>query len=151
MPDAKVLILSAHSDDAYVETVTALGASGYLVKQTSSHFLSEAIREVRRGRTFFSPAVARRMARRQETTLDRNGFGRTAAVRLTSREIEVLQSIAEGKANKQVAAELDISIKTVEKHRDHLMRKLDIHDTAGLTRYAISSGVIESSVQVTIV
>jgi DNA-binding NarL/FixJ family response regulator len=151
MPDAKVLILSAHSDDAYVETVTALGASGYLVKQTSSHFLSEAIREVRRGRTFFSPAVARRMARRQETTLDRNGFGRTAAVRLTSREIEVLQLIAEGKANKQVAAELDISIKTVEKHRDHLMRKLDIHDTAGLTRYAISSGVIESSVQVTIV
>ena len=64
--------------------------------------------------------------------------------------MEVLQLIAEGKANKQVAAELGISIKTVEKHRQHLMSKLDIHDTAGLTRYAIAAGIIESSVQVTI-
>ncbi len=63
----------------------------------------------------------------------------------------MLQLIAEGKPNKQVAAELGISIKTVEKHRQHLMSKLDIHDTAGLTRYAISAGIIESSVQVTIV
>ena len=63
----------------------------------------------------------------------------------------MLQLIAEGKANKQIAAELGISIKTVEKHRDHLMQKLDIHDTAGLTRYAIAAGIIESSVQLTIV
>ena len=68
---------------------------------------------------------------------------------LTSREMEVLQLIAEGKANKETAAELGISIKTVEKHREHLMEKLDIHDTAGLTRYAISAGIIESSVQLT--
>ena len=65
--------------------------------------------------------------------------------------MEVLQLIAEGKANKETAAELGISIKTVEKHRQHLMQKLNIHDTAGLTRYAVSSGVIESSVQLTIV
>ena len=65
--------------------------------------------------------------------------------------MEVLQLIAEGEANKQIAAELGISIKTVEKHRDHLMQKLDIHDTAGLTRYAIAAGIIESSVQLTIV
>ena len=65
--------------------------------------------------------------------------------------LEVLQLIAEGSANKQVASELGISVKTVEKHRDHLMQKLDIHDTAGLTRYAIAAGIIESSVQVTIV
>jgi DNA-binding NarL/FixJ family response regulator len=69
---------------------------------------------------------------------------------LTSREMEVLQLIAEGEANKQIAAELGIAIKTVEKHREHLMLKLDIHDTAGLTRYAISAGIIESSVQLTI-
>ena len=71
--------------------------------------------------------------------------------KLTSRELEVLQLIAEGDANKQIAAELGISIKTVEKHRAHLMEKLDIHDTAGLTRYAIAAGIIESSVQLTIV
>jgi DNA-binding NarL/FixJ family response regulator len=70
---------------------------------------------------------------------------------LTSREMEVLQLIAEGKANKETASELGIGIKTVEKHREHLMEKLDIHDTAGLTRYAISAGIIESSVQLTII
>jgi DNA-binding CsgD family transcriptional regulator len=69
---------------------------------------------------------------------------------LTPREMEVWQLIAEGKANKETAAQLGISIKTVEKHRGHLMDKLDIHDTAGLTRHAIATGIIESSVQVTI-
>ena len=73
------------------------------------------------------------------------------ATGLTSRELEVIQLIAEGGANKQVASELKISIKTVEKHRQHLMDKLNIHDTAGLTRYAIAQGIIESSVQVTII
>ena len=72
-------------------------------------------------------------------------------MRLTSRESEVLQLVAEGSANKQVAAALGISIKTVEKHRQHLMDKLKIHDTAGLTRYAIAEGVIESSVRLTII
>jgi len=70
---------------------------------------------------------------------------------LSSREVEALQLIAEGKANKQIAAELGISIKTVEKHRQRLMQKLGIHDTAGLTRYAIAVGVIESSLQITFV
>ena len=78
------------------------------------------------------------------------GFKKKAS-QLTSRELEVLQLIAEGKANKETAAELGIGTKTVEKHREHLMEKLDIHDTAGLTRYAISAGIIESSVQLTIV
>ena len=126
VPDAKVLILTAHSDDAYVERVTALGAAGYLIKQTSSHFLSAAIREVHKGNTFFSPGVARRLHHHNQKSLDRKGLLKTKVARLTSREIEVLQLIAEGEANKQVAAELGISIKTVEKHRDHLMRKLDI-------------------------
>ncbi|NQU39400.1 MAG: response regulator transcription factor [Lentisphaerae bacterium] len=150
-PDVKVLILSAHSDDAYVETAMELGAAGYLIKQTSAHCLSEAIREVHKGNTFFSPAIAKRYHKRHQTSLDRKGSSKKKITRLSSREMEVLQLIAEGEANKQIAAELGISIKTVEKHRDHLMQKLDIHDTAGLTRHAIATGVIESSVQVTIV
>ncbi len=150
LPDIKILILSAHSDDAYVERVTEIGVSGYLVKQTSSHFLAEAIREVHKGNLFFSPSIAKRRLHQRETTLDRKGRATTKVIGLSTRELEVLQLIAEGRANKQVAAELDISIKTVEKHRDHLMRKLDIHDTAGLTRYAIAAGIIESSIQVTI-
>ena len=84
-------------------------------------------------------------------SLDRSGTLNKKAAQLTSREMEVLQLIAEGKANKETASELGIGIKTVEKHREHLMEKLDIHDTAGLTRYAISAGIIESSVQLTIV
>jgi DNA-binding NarL/FixJ family response regulator len=150
-PDTKVLILSAHSDDAYVESMTALGAAGYLIKQTSAHFLCEAIREVQKGNTFFSPSIAKRLRQQTQKSLDRKGRLRAKTVRLSTREAEVLQLVAEGEANKQIAAELGISIKTVEKHRDHLMRKLDIHDTAGLTRYAIQAGIIESSVHLTIV
>lgn len=151
VPGTKVLILSAHGDDAYVEKAAAVGASGFLLKQTSAHVLSDAIREIDKGNTYFSPSVAKRLRRKHRIDLDRKGQSKTAEVHLTPREMEVLQLIAEGEANKQIAAELDISIKTVEKHRDHLMQKLDIHDTAGLTRYAIAEGIIESSVQLTIV
>jgi len=148
-PGTKVLILSAHSDDAYIEQVEALGAAGFLLKQTSSHVLASAIREIQNGNTFFSPAVSKRL---QAGSQNLAGRGKSKAVRnkLSSREVEVLQLIAEGKPNKQVAAELGVSFKTVDKHRQHLMAKLNIHDTAGLTRYAISAGIIESSVQVTI-
>lgn len=127
------------------------GASGYLVKQTAVHTLKEAIREVHKGKSFYSPAVAKKLSRHGPQSPDRKTGVSSISTGLTSREAEVLQLVAEGSANKQVAAELGISIKTVEKHRDHLMRKLDIHDTAGLTRYAISAGIIESSVQLTIV
>jgi DNA-binding NarL/FixJ family response regulator len=150
VPETKVLILSAHSDDAYVEMVTKLGAAGYLIKQTSAHFLSEAIREVAKGRTFFSPDIAKRLRQRREKSLDRRGRPKAREAGLSPREAEVLQLIAEGEANKQIAAELGISTKTVEKHRDHLMRKLDIHETASLTRYAISVGIIEADVKLTI-
>jgi DNA-binding NarL/FixJ family response regulator len=151
LPATKVLILSAHNDDAYVEQVIALGASGYLIKQTSAHVLSKAIREVQKGRTFFSPAISKRLRARARKSPDAEGARKSERAGLSSRELEVLQLIAEGKANKESAAELGISIKTVEKHRQHLMEKLNIHDTAGLTRYAISTGIIESSVQLTIV
>jgi len=151
VPATRVLILSAHSDDAYVEQVIAMGAAGYLIKQTSARVLSRAIREVHAGRAYFSPAIAKRLDQRNEKAPTRAGQLKQRIAHLTSREAEVLQRIAEGAANKQIAAGLGISIKTVEKHRDHLMHKLNIHDTAGLTRYAISAGIIESSVQLTIV
>jgi len=150
-PATKVLILSAHSDDAYVEQVIALGAAGYLIKQTSAHILAKAVREAQKGNTFFSPSILNRLKTRGQHLPNRGGGLKKKGIRLTSREVEVLQLIAEGKANKQIAGELCISIKTVEKHRTHLMEKLNIHDTAGLTRYAIAAGVIESSVQLTIV
>jgi DNA-binding NarL/FixJ family response regulator len=150
-PAAKVLILSAHSDEAYIEHMTKAGVAGFLEKQTSAEILNKAIREVAKGNTFFSPAIAKRMREDQNGPRDRDGLLKANRSRLTARESEVLQLVAEGSANKQVAAELGISIKTVEKHRQHLMDKLNIHDTASLTRYAIAAGVIESSVQVTIV
>jgi DNA-binding NarL/FixJ family response regulator len=151
LPATKVLMLSAHSDDAYVKNATECGAAGFLLKQTSAHDVCRAIREVHEGRTLFSPPIARHIDRLNPpapSSADRLNF---KVAQLTSREMEVLQLIAEGKANKETAAELGIGIKTVEKHREHLMQKLDIHDTAGLTRYAISAGIIESSVQLTIV
>jgi DNA-binding NarL/FixJ family response regulator len=151
LPGTRVLILSAHSDDAYVKSATDSGAVGFLLKQTSAHEVCKAIREVHSGKTFFSSSIARHFNRLNPLSSGHAGPSSSKLARLTSREMEVLQLIAEGKANKETASELGIGIKTVEKHREHLMQKLDIHDTAGLTRYAISAGIIESSVQLTIV
>jgi DNA-binding NarL/FixJ family response regulator len=151
LPSTRIILLSAHKDDAYVEQATALGAVGYLIKQTSLDELAKVIREVHRGRVFFSPEVARHLTNPGQRLPVREDLIKKKVGHLTSREMEVLQLVAEGHANKQVAGLLGISIKTVEKHRQHLMEKLDIHDTAGLTRHAIAAGVIESSVQLTIV
>ncbi len=150
VPTTRVLILSAHSDDEYIRQVILLGAAGYLIKQTSADLLAKAIREVAKRNTFFSPSIARRVQDLYPPSPNGRAAVKKGKTVLSSREVEVLQLIAEGKANKQVAAELGISIKTVEKHRQHLMSKLDLHDTAGLTRYAIAAGIIESRVQVTI-
>ncbi len=147
----KVLILSAHSDDAYIDRVIAVGASGFLIKQTSAQILAKAIHEVMAGNAFYSPQVSKRLRDHYQKPDKMGGLLIKKATGLTSRELEVIQLVAEGHANKQVASGLNISIKTVEKHRQHLMDKLNIHDTAGLTRYAIAQGIIESSVQVTIV
>lgn len=151
MPETKVLILSAHSDDAYVEQVMALGAVGYLIKQTAAHVLPEAIRKVQAGKKCFSPVISTRLRHHRDRARERGDLpGKGDHPHLTSRETEVLQLIAEGKANKETAEVLHISVKTVEKHRQSLMEKLNIHDTAGLTRHAIATGIIESSVQVTL-
>ncbi len=151
IPTTKIIMLSAHSDDAYIEQATAAGAVGYLIKQTSSQDLSQAIREVQAGKTFFSPSIHKQLKHQFEKSPRPAGLSKKRSSNLSAREVEVLQLIAEGKPNKETADVLGISIKTVEKHRQHVMEKLNIHDTAGLTRYAVSAGIIESSVQLTIV
>lgn len=148
----RILILSAHSDDAYVRQMVDLGAAGFLIKQTASHNLSEAIRRVHAGKKYFSPAISRLLSHEPAKASSKRGKAAVEPLQLlSSREMEILQLIAEGRTNKESALLLSISIKTVEKHRQTLMEKLSIHDTAGLTRYAIAAGVIESSVQVTII
>ncbi|MBA4136374.1 MAG: DNA-binding response regulator [Opitutus sp.] len=150
-PAARVIVLSAHSDDEYVERMREAGAAGFLEKQSSAESLTRAIREVAQGRAYYSPTIARRTTQAAHPTRDRHGMVKTRANRLTTREAEVLQLVAEGSANKQIADTLGISVKTVEKHRQHLMDKLHIHDTASLTRYAIANGVIEAGVKLTII
>src|SRR5215475_11053326 len=144
-PDPKVLVLTSYGDDEYVKQMMQAGASGYLIKQTAANDLLKAIREVQRGNAFFSPAIAKRL-RDQCREVFSTGHPAKKTTELTSREAEVLQLIAEGFSNKQIAAELSISIKTVEKHRQQVMNKLNIHDVAGLTRYAISKGLIDRGI-----
>ncbi|MEX2605820.1 MAG: response regulator transcription factor [Kiritimatiellia bacterium] len=145
-PGARVVLLSAHRDDVYIERALALGASGFLIKQSSAHVLADAIRKIHAGGTFYSPGIEQSIRQRRKEDLNRLGTPTRSAASLTPREAETLQMVAEGMANKQMADHLKISIKTVEKHRNNLMRKLGIHDTAGLTRYAIATGVIQSHV-----
>jgi DNA-binding NarL/FixJ family response regulator len=141
VPDTRVLILSSYSGDEHVRQAVAAGAAGYLMKETASNDLLRAIREARKGKPFFSPPIAARLLKKW-----RNG-GRPfmAAPALTSRQTEVVQLIAEGYSSKQMAGLLSVSIKTVEKHRQTVMNKLDIHEIATLTRYAVSTGVVESN------
>lgn len=146
VPGARVLMLSTYSEDSYVRQVMEAGAAGYLVKHSAADDLLTAIREVHRGNAFFSPSIAKRIRDNYRASFIRGGAPRKD-VALTSREVEVLQLIAEGHPNKQTADMLGISIKTVEKHRQQLMDKLNIHDTAGLTRYAIAKGIIENHVE----
>ena len=150
VPATRVLILSAYGDDAYVDQVAAAGAAGYLLKQSSLAALAHAIRQVKAGQTFFSPSILRRLRGRKQKSVAPRAPARKELVHPSPRELEVLQLVAEGDANKQVAAELGISIKTVEKHRHNLMKKLHVYHTAGLTRYAIAQGIVESSVHATI-
>jgi DNA-binding NarL/FixJ family response regulator len=144
-PTAKVLVLSSYSDDEYVHQLTESGAAGYLLKQTAAADLIKAVREASKGNAFFSPAISKRLLEQYREAFLRGIPVRKRTDLLTSRESEVLQLIAEGKPNKQIASDLCISIKTVEKHRQQVMNKLNIHDVAGLTRYAISKGIIETN------
>ncbi len=141
-PQTHVVMLSAHNDEEYVERVTGLGAAGFVLKQSSVEDLATAIRTADAGKTYVSVSISPRLRDRIESAKAlRDSASGTSG--LTSREAEVLQLIAEGRSNKGMALELRISVKTIEKHRQGLMTKLDIHDIAGLTRYAIAVGSIE--------
>ena len=141
-PTAKVLVLSTYTSDECVTELLHAGAKGYLMKQTASNELCQAIRQVRFGNQYLSPVLARRL------NSQRNGAFLNGTVDssrdLTGREVEVLKLIAEGLSNREIAQVLDISIKTVEKHRQGTMNKLDIHEVAGLTRYALSKGLVQA-------
>ena len=143
LPSVKVLALSSYDSDELVEHLTQAGASGYLIKATAANELAQAIRTVHSGRRFYSYSIARRLNHRlvEGFASDPSGAfnGRS---RLTKRQAEVLQMIAEGLANKQIAAALNLSIKTVEKHRQQLMDRLNVHDIAGLTRYAVARRMV---------
>ncbi|HXT10365.1 MAG TPA: response regulator transcription factor [Candidatus Angelobacter sp.] len=141
-PDTKVIILSSYQDDVHIEASMSSGAAAYLLKATAASEIIDAVREVNKGSAYFSPAVAERL---RAQSLSKLGAHKQDALKLLStREAEVFQLIAEGFSNKQIAGELNISIKTVEKHRQSLMGKLDIHCIAGLTRHAARNGIIET-------
>lgn len=142
-PSTKVIVLSAYDDDQHIEAVMAAGAAAYLLKHTAAAEICEAVREVHKGNAYFSPTVAERLRAKSISKLEQPSE-RTRTEPLTLREAEVLQLIAEGFSNKMIASELNISIKTIEKHRQSLMTKLDIHCVAGLTRHAAANGVIEA-------
>ncbi|HWY77633.1 MAG TPA: response regulator transcription factor [Verrucomicrobiae bacterium] len=146
-PAVKVIMLSSYSDEQYVRHAVAAGASGYVMKETASNDIFQAIRETSKGKAYFSPAISFRLARQWrdcEPGPQSQAASRTAAPALGSRQTEVLQLIAEGYSSKQIGSLLMLSIKTVERHRQLLMRKLDIHEIATLTRYAVSCGIVES-------
>ena len=149
VPGTRVLVLSSYGDEDHVQRVLEAGAAGYLMKQSAAAELLLAILDAHRGNAVFSPEIAKRLRDNCRKNFTNGTPAQNGRMQLTSRETEVLQLIAEGFANKQIAAELSISIKTVEKHRQRIMDKLDIHQTAGLTRYAMEHGIIESRAQIT--
>lgn len=137
--DAKVLILSQHDSWSYVEQALRAGASGYLVKTSSASELLSGIRAVSEGKSYLSPDIAQQLVGAFSKPEDERGSPLQA---LTHREREVLQLIAECLSSKEIAAQLGVSVRTVEAHRASLMEKLDIHKLSGLVRFAIREGLV---------
>jgi len=140
-PEVRVLILSAHANEEYVWQALRAGAAGYLLKDAGTAELELAIRAVARGESYLSPAVSKHVVADYVRRV--GGEPRTLEL-LTPRQREILQLIAEGQTTKEIARTLHISVKTVETHRMQLMERLDIHDVAGLVKYAIRTGLIKS-------
>jgi DNA-binding NarL/FixJ family response regulator len=138
LPHVRVLLLSMHDHGEYVREGMRIGTHGYLLKDSAGEELRAAIRAVHAGGTFFSPAVVKRLS-----SADAVAENTPAAQleQLTPRERDVLGGVARGLTNKAIAAELGISRRTVEAHRESLMRKLQIHSVAGLTRFALEAGI----------
>jgi two-component system response regulator NreC len=140
-PTVAVVILSMHADESYVMRALKAGARGYLLKDSAAADLIGAIQAISQGKSFFSPKVSRILAEDYVRVLKQKGAVDTYDL-LTSREREILQLLAEGKANKEVAAALNISPYTVETHRSHILQKLNLHNSAELVLYAVRKGII---------
>ena len=138
-PQVKVLILSMHANEEYVYQALRSGASGYLLKDSGAEELELALRAIARGETYLCPAVSKYVVSDYVRRLNQD---QTPLDQITPRQREILQLIAEGKSTKEIAELLYISTKTVETHRTQLMDRLDIHDIAGLVRYAIRIGLV---------
>jgi two-component system, NarL family, response regulator NreC len=140
-PTIAVVILSMHADESYVMRALKAGARGYLLKDSAAADLMGAIQAISQGKSFFSPKVSRILAEDYVRVLKQKGAVDTYDL-LTSREREILQLLAEGKANKEVATALNISPYTVETHRGHILQKLNLHNSAELVLYAVRKGII---------
>ena len=140
-PTIAVVILSMHADESYVMRALKAGARGYLLKDSAATDLIGAIQAISQGKSFFSPKVSRILAEDYVRVLKQKGAVDTYDL-LTSREREILQLLAEGKANKEVATALNISPYTVETHRSHILQKLNLHNSAELVLYAVRKGII---------
>ena len=138
-PNVRVLIVSMHLNEEYVVQALSAGASGYLLKDAATAELEIAVKAVARNDTYLSPAVSKKVI---EDYTRRVGGADRLVDKLTSRQRETLQLIAEGNTTKEIAEILCVSIKTVESHRSQLMDRLNIHDIAGLVRYALRMGLI---------
>jgi DNA-binding NarL/FixJ family response regulator len=143
VPATKVLILSTYSDEHHVQQAVEAGAAGYVPKTAPAEGLMQAIRDAGKANVAISPPIDPDLFKRRPASAHRYEFHTTAD--LSSRQTEVLQLIAEGCSNKRMASLLGLSVKTVEKHRQFIMDKLNIHKVATLTRYAISCGIVETS------
>jgi two-component system, NarL family, response regulator NreC len=141
LPEVSVVILSMHSDEAYVLRALKAGARAYLLKESAESDLIAAIRAVHNGKAFFSPAVSRMLVEDYIRQLQDREIEDSYEL-LTTREREVLQLIAEGKSNKEIANMLNLSLYTVESHRGNLMEKLNLHTVPELILYAVRKGVI---------
>jgi DNA-binding NarL/FixJ family response regulator len=140
-PDVKVIILSAHANEEYVIRALRSGAAGYMLKDAATAELELAIRSVTEDKTYLSPSISRTVI---DSYLKRVGGQLSPLEQLTPRQRETLQLIAEGRNTKEIASKLEISVKTVESHRLQLMERLNIHDIAGLVRYAIRCGLVSA-------
>lgn len=143
-PATRVLILTSRSEDHYIQQTTALGVAGFLLKDITARQLITAIRAAHAGRKVFTPSIACRLPHQCADHCGRCVYHHTC---LTTREVEVLQLVAEGRPNKQIAPTLGISERTVEKHRGSLTKKLKLYDTASLTRYALGAGLIDNRIR----
>lgn len=142
LPQTAVVFLSMHSDESYVLKALKAGARAYLLKDSAEHDLIQAVHAVTQGKSFFSPAISKMMMEDYMRELQERQIEDTYEL-LTTREREVLQLLAEGKSNKEVAAVLNLSLYTVETHRGNILQKLNLHSGAELILYAIRKGVIQ--------